>query len=37
MAFKIHGKVIEKETGKGIPNLKVKAFDKDLLFDDVLG
>ena len=37
MAFKIHGKVIEKETGKGIPNLRVKAVDKDLFFDDLLG
>jgi len=25
MAFKIHGKVIEKETGKRIPNLTFKA------------
>ena len=37
MAFKIYGKVIEKETDKGIPNLTVKAFDKELLFDDLLG
>ena len=37
MAFKIHGKVMEKETGKGIPNLTVKAIDRDLLFDDLLG
>jgi hypothetical protein len=35
--FKIFGKVVEKETGEGIPNLTVKAFDKDLLFDDLLG
>lgn len=33
----IQGVVIEKETGKGIPNLWVKAVDKDLLFDDLLG
>jgi|GEM_PF-190956 len=37
MAFKIHGKVIEEETGKGIPNLTVKAIDRDLFFDDLLG
>ena len=37
MAFKIHGKVIEKETGKGVPNLTVKAIDRDLFFDDLLG
>jgi len=37
MAFKIYGKVIEKETEKGIPNLTVKAVDKDLIYDDILG
>ncbi len=37
MAFKIYGKVIEEETEKGIPNLKVKAVDRDLIFDDILG
>lgn len=35
--FRIYGKVVEKETGDGIPNLTVKAIDKDLLFDDFLG
>jgi len=35
--FKIYGKILEKETGKGIPNLIVKAVDKDLLYDDILG
>lgn len=35
--FKIYGKVISKETGDGIPDLTVKAIDKDLLFDDLLG
>jgi predicted flap endonuclease-1-like 5' DNA nuclease len=35
--FRIHGKVIVKETGIGIPDLRVKAFDKDILFDDPLG
>ena len=35
--FSIFGKVVGKETGQGIPNLKVKAFDKDLFFDDLLG
>jgi len=37
MAFKIYGKVIEEETEKGIPNLKVRAIDRDLIFDDILG
>lgn len=35
--FKIHGKVIEKESKQGIPDLTVKAIDKDLFFDDLLG
>jgi len=25
MAFKIHGRIVEESTGRGIPNLKVKA------------
>ncbi len=36
-AFIIHGKVVGMETGQGIPGLKVKAFDRDLIFDDLLG
>ncbi len=35
--FRIHGKIIVKETGVGIPNLRVRAFDKDIFFDDTLG
>jgi len=35
--FKIYGKIIEKETGDGISNLIVKAVDKDLIYDDILG
>ena len=35
--FKIYGTVVEKETRKPLPNLTVKAIDKDLLFDDLLG
>lgn len=35
--FKIRGIVREKESGIGIGNLMVKAYDKDLLFDDLLG
>lgn len=37
MEFKIYGKIIEKETGNGISNLIVKAVDKDLIYDDILG
>ena len=35
--FKIYGKVIIRETGKGVPKVIVEALDKDLLFDDRLG
>ena len=37
MAFIIYGNIIEAESGKGIEGLSVKAFDKDLMFDDLLG
>ncbi len=36
-AYRIWGKVLVKETDKGIPNVTVKAFDKDLRTDDSLG
>lgn len=35
--FKIRGTVKVAETGIGIPGIFVKAYDKDLLFDDILG
>lgn len=35
--FIIYGKVIGKESKKGIAGLRVEALDKDLLFDDRLG
>lgn len=35
--FKIWGRVLDKGTGKGLPNLIVAAFDKDLFKDDPLG
>src|SRR5262245_607142 len=35
--FSIQGTVRDGETGAGVPGLFVKAFDKDLLFDDLLG
>jgi len=35
--FRIFGRIRRKETGQGISGLKVKALDKDLLFDDRLG
>ena len=36
-SFRIWGQVREVESKRGIPNLVVSAFDKDLLFDDLLG
>lgn len=35
--FIIKGRVIDKTTGNGIENITVKAYDKDLIFDDFLG
>lgn len=35
--FKISGRVYESETGNGVPNLIVEAFDKDVLKSDKLG
>jgi hypothetical protein len=37
ITFRITGSVRVKETAVGLPGLFVKAYDKDLLFDDVLG
>jgi hypothetical protein len=37
LGFKIVGKVSEKESGRPIPGLLVRAYDKDLLYDDLLG
>ena len=37
ITFRIKGSVRVAETGVGLPGLYVKAYDKDLLFDDVLG
>ncbi|NVM54607.1 MAG: hypothetical protein HWN66_12960 [Candidatus Helarchaeota archaeon] len=38
MSYRITGKVTEKETGKGIPDLQVKGWDKDLSnLDELLG
>jgi carotenoid cleavage dioxygenase len=35
--FKIWGRVLDKGTGKGLPNMIIAAFDKDLFKDDPLG
>jgi hypothetical protein len=37
ITFRIRGTVTVAETGVGLPGLFVKAYDKDLLFDDLLG
>jgi len=35
--FRIFGLIEELETGRPLPNLVVRAFDRDLIFDDKLG
>ena len=37
MSFKVSGRVYEAESGNGIPNLIIEAFDKDLVKSDKLG
>jgi hypothetical protein len=37
MGYTIYGRVTVEETGEGVPGLTVKAIDKDLLLDDLLG
>lgn len=37
MRFTTAGVVREAESGKGVPGLFVKAYDRDLMFDDLLG
>jgi hypothetical protein len=37
MNFRITGRVTEKESGSGVPKLVVRAYDRDLLYDDLLG
>lgn len=37
MQFKITGRIVEKESGLGVRGLRVRAYDKDLLYDDLLG
>ena len=35
--YRIRGSITEEETGRGISNLIVRAFDKDVALDDKLG
>ena len=37
MPYTVSGKVYEKESDRPLAGLRIRAFDKDLLFDDVLG
>ena len=36
-AFKIKGKVVNRETHEGLRGLRVEAWDKDLLLNDLVG
>ncbi|MBY0400948.1 hypothetical protein K2X89_11675 [Myxococcota bacterium] len=35
--MQVSGTVVDEETGRPLPGLRVRAFDKDLVFDDELG
>jgi hypothetical protein len=35
--YRVSGKVIHNQTGKGIPDLRIEAWDKDFIIDDLLG
>ncbi len=35
--YRVSGKVLHSQTGKGIPDLRIEAWDKDLIIDDLLG
>lgn len=35
--FTIKGVIVEEETGRPLPDLIVRAFDRDLIFDDIVG
>lgn len=37
MSYRISGRISEEETGRPLPNLVVRAFDKDVVSDDLLG
>lgn len=36
-AVRIHGQVVERGSGRLLPHLRVEAWDKDLIFDDLVG
>ena len=37
LQFRISGRVLDRQTGAGVSGVMVRAYDKDLLFDDLLG
>jgi hypothetical protein len=37
MIYEITGRIVETETKQGVPGLIVSAFDKDMVYDDLLG
>ncbi|HEX6098810.1 MAG TPA: C25 family cysteine peptidase [Thermoanaerobaculia bacterium] len=37
LQFRISGRVVDRQTGGGVSGVMVRAYDKDLLFDDLLG
>jgi hypothetical protein len=37
MSFRVHGSVVEAETGRPLAGLLVRVYDKDVVLDDFLG
>lgn len=37
LPMRISGRVVDRDSGAGVPDILVRAYDKDLLFDDLLG
>lgn len=37
MPYRVHGTVVEAETGHPVEGLRVRAYDGDFVFDDLLG
>jgi hypothetical protein len=37
MSFRVHGTVVEAESGRPLPGIVVRVYDKDIVLDDFLG